>query len=103
MLNKIKDNLCFASALSVISCFIIMEQMFFATSILHVRLMQWDDDNLVEQAVNRCNQIWESIDPDKVSEMFFSLLLSHFLLQTMHSYRHCMFLTEMHHDSFFYL
>ncbi|KHN41009.1 MAU2 chromatid cohesion factor like [Glycine soja] len=40
-------------------------QLFFATSILHVRLMQWDDDNLVEQAVNRCNQIWESIDPDK--------------------------------------
>ncbi|KAG4955099.1 hypothetical protein AAZX31_14G192600 [Glycine max] len=40
-------------------------QMFFATSILHVRLMQWDDDNLVEQAVNRCNQIWESIAPDK--------------------------------------
>jgi len=44
-----------------------MEQMFFATSILHVRLMQWDDDNLVEQAVNKCNEIWESIDPDKVS------------------------------------
>ncbi|ESW13988.1 hypothetical protein PHAVU_008G243600 [Phaseolus vulgaris] len=40
-------------------------QMFFATSILHVRLMQWDDDNLVEQAVNKCNEIWESIDPDK--------------------------------------
>ncbi|XP_020212078.1 sister chromatid cohesion protein SCC4 isoform X2 [Cajanus cajan] len=40
-------------------------QMFFATSILHVRLMQWDDDNLVEQAVNKCNEIWELIDPDK--------------------------------------
>ncbi|CAJ1970797.1 unnamed protein product [Sphenostylis stenocarpa] len=40
-------------------------QMFFATSILHVRLMQWDDDNLVEQAVNKCNVIWESIDLDK--------------------------------------
>ncbi|XP_027940567.1 sister chromatid cohesion protein SCC4 [Vigna unguiculata] len=40
-------------------------QMFFATSILHVRLMQWDDDNLVEQAVNKCNEIWESIDLDK--------------------------------------
>uniref|UniRef100_A0A2N9HSB0 Uncharacterized protein n=1 Tax=Fagus sylvatica TaxID=28930 RepID=A0A2N9HSB0_FAGSY len=31
-------------------------QMFFATSILHVHLMQWDDENLVEQAVNRCDQ-----------------------------------------------
>ncbi|WVY90438.1 hypothetical protein V8G54_035952 [Vigna mungo] len=43
----------------------LQEQMFFATSILHVRLMQWDDDNLVEQAVNRCNEIWELIDLDK--------------------------------------
>ncbi|KAG2391400.1 Sister chromatid cohesion protein [Vigna angularis] len=40
-------------------------QMFFATSILHVRLMQWDDDNLVEQAVNKCNEIWELIDLHK--------------------------------------
>ncbi|XP_045829878.1 sister chromatid cohesion protein SCC4-like [Trifolium pratense] len=40
-------------------------QMFFATSILHVHLMQWDDNNLVEQAVNKCNEIWESIQPDK--------------------------------------
>jgi len=51
-----------------------MEQMFFATSILHVRLMQWDDDNLVEQAVNKCNEIWESIDPDKVSANVLELL-----------------------------
>ncbi|KAG5052868.1 hypothetical protein JHK85_005399 [Glycine max] len=59
-------EVCFPELqLSVISCFTIMDQLFFATSILHVRLMQWDDDNLVEQAVNRCNQIWESIDPDK--------------------------------------
>ncbi|XP_061347513.1 sister chromatid cohesion protein SCC4 isoform X2 [Gastrolobium bilobum] len=40
-------------------------QMFFATSILHFHLMQWNDDNLVEQAVNKCNEIWESIEPDK--------------------------------------
>ncbi|KAK7385639.1 hypothetical protein VNO78_31390 [Psophocarpus tetragonolobus] len=54
-------------------------QMFFATSILHVHLMQWDDDNLVEQAVNRCNQIWESIDPDKRQQcpglLFYNELL----------------------------
>ncbi|KAK1362599.1 hypothetical protein POM88_047073 [Heracleum sosnowskyi] len=30
-------------------------QMFFATSILHVHLMQCDDVSLVEQAVNQCN------------------------------------------------
>ncbi|OIW02622.1 hypothetical protein TanjilG_24073 [Lupinus angustifolius] len=40
-------------------------QMFFATSILHVHLMQWDEDSLVEQAVNKCNDIWDSIGPDK--------------------------------------
>ena len=55
------------SVLYVISCFITMDQMFFATSILHVHLMQWDDDNLVEQAVNKCSEIWQSIEPDKVS------------------------------------
>lgn len=42
-------------------------QMFFATSILHVHLMQWDDVNLVEGAVNKCKEVWESIQPDKVS------------------------------------
>ncbi|KAE9606065.1 hypothetical protein Lal_00025227 [Lupinus albus] len=40
-------------------------QMFFATSILHVHLMQWDEDSLVEQAVNKCNDIWDSIGLDK--------------------------------------
>ncbi|KAI9123985.1 hypothetical protein K1719_005285 [Acacia pycnantha] len=42
-------------------------QMFFATSILHVHLMQWDDDKLVEQAVNKCNKIWDSIESNEVS------------------------------------
>ncbi|GJX23146.1 sister chromatid cohesion protein SCC4 isoform X2 [Tanacetum coccineum] len=40
-------------------------QMFFATSVLHVHLMQWEDGSLVEGAVSRCNDVWESIDPDK--------------------------------------
>lgn len=48
-----------------------VHQMFFATSVLHVHLMQWDDENLVEQAVNRCDHVWESIDPNKVSAIFF--------------------------------
>lgn len=41
--------------------------MFFATSILHVHLMQWYDDNSVEQAVNKCDEVWESMEPEKVS------------------------------------
>ncbi|QHO27689.1 hypothetical protein HN873_021998 [Arachis hypogaea] len=53
--------------------------MFFATSILHVHLMQWDDDNLVEQAVKRCSEIWESIEPDKRQQcpglLFYNELL----------------------------
>lgn len=54
-------------------------QMFFATSLLHAHLMQWDDDNLVEQAVNKCNEIWESIQPDKRQQcpglLFYNELL----------------------------
>ena len=51
-----------------------MNQMFFATSILHVHLMQWDDVNLVERAVNKCNEVWESIEADKVSLLLLLLL-----------------------------
>lgn len=40
-------------------------QMFFATSILHVHLVQWEDVKSVESAVNRCDEVWGSIDPDK--------------------------------------
>lgn len=40
--------------------------MFFATSILHVHLMQWDDESTVERAVTKCNEVWESLDPQKV-------------------------------------
>ncbi|GAB2274700.1 hypothetical protein Dimus_009471 [Dionaea muscipula] len=40
-------------------------QMFFATSILHVRLMQWDDLHSVESAVSKCDEVWESLDLNK--------------------------------------
>ncbi|XP_028752776.1 sister chromatid cohesion protein SCC4 isoform X3 [Neltuma alba] len=54
-------------------------QMFFATSILHVHLMQWDDDKLVELAVNKCNEIWESIESNKrqqcIGLIFYNELL----------------------------
>ncbi|KAK1362590.1 hypothetical protein POM88_047064 [Heracleum sosnowskyi] len=36
-------------------------QMFFATSILHVHLMQWDDVSLVEQAVNQSHVHFVSV------------------------------------------
>lgn len=44
-----------------------MIQMFFASSILHVNLMQWQDENVVHAAVNRCDQVWESIELESVS------------------------------------
>jgi hypothetical protein len=56
---------------TLITCPVAVHQMFFATSVLHVHLMQWDDENLVEQAVNRCDHVWESINPNKVSAIFF--------------------------------
>lgn len=43
--------------------------MFFATSVLHVHLMQWCDDNLVQSALNRCDQLWDSMPPDRVSSL----------------------------------
>lgn len=48
--------------------------MFFATSILHVHLMQWENESSVQDAVNRCNAIWKSIESEKVSPV--PLLLS---------------------------
>ncbi|KAK3039861.1 hypothetical protein RJ639_028254, partial [Escallonia herrerae] len=54
-------------------------QMFFATSILHTHLMQWDDVSLVEGAVNRCNMVWESIEPDKYyADIMLYLMLNAF-------------------------
>ena len=42
-------------------------QMFFASSMLHVHLFQWQDSALVQRAVLRCSDVWESIRPDQVS------------------------------------
>lgn len=67
MLQSPAITVRYNGCLFVISFLIPMYQMFFATSILHVHLMQWDDDKLVEQAVNKCNEIWESIESNKVS------------------------------------
>ncbi|XAR60838.1 hypothetical protein NMG60_11034362 [Bertholletia excelsa] len=66
-------------------------QMFFATSILHVLLMQWDDPNLVERAVNRCSEVWNSIQPDKkrqcIGLLFYNELLHIFYLLRICDYK----------------
>ncbi|KAL8087631.1 sister chromatid cohesion protein SCC4 [Apium graveolens] len=66
-------------------------QMFFATSILHVHLMLWDDVTLVEQAVNRCNVVWDSIPLDKRLHchglLFYNELLHIFYLLRICDYK----------------
>ncbi|XP_040993384.1 sister chromatid cohesion protein SCC4 [Juglans microcarpa x Juglans regia] len=63
-------------------------QMFFATSVLHVHLMQWEDENLVEQAVNRCDHVWESIDPNK-RQKCLGLLFYNELLHLFYRFHIC--------------
>ncbi|KAF6146598.1 hypothetical protein GIB67_008884 [Kingdonia uniflora] len=53
-------------------------QMFFATSILQVHLMQWDDVNLVKRAVKNCDEVWEMIPPEKRQQCIESLESSYF-------------------------
>ncbi|CAL1411900.1 unnamed protein product [Linum trigynum] len=66
-------------------------QMFFATSILHVHLMQWPDDNLVQSALHRCDEIWGSLSPDKTEQclglFFYNELLHIFYLLRVCNYK----------------
>ncbi|XP_071720041.1 sister chromatid cohesion protein SCC4 [Rutidosis leptorrhynchoides] len=66
-------------------------QMFFATSVLHVHLMQWDDGSLVESAVTRCNDVWESVDPERRQQclglFFYNELLHIFYLLRICDYK----------------
>ncbi|KAK9115976.1 hypothetical protein Sjap_014923 [Stephania japonica] len=63
-------------------------QMFFATSMLHVRLMQWEDLNSVEKAVQKCSEVWEFITPDK-KQQCPGLLFYNELLHTFYRLRIC--------------
>ncbi|KAJ8560839.1 hypothetical protein K7X08_022699 [Anisodus acutangulus] len=66
-------------------------QMFFATSILHVHLMQWENESSVQDAVNRCNVIWESIGSEKRQQclglLFYNELLHVFYLLRICDYK----------------
>ncbi|XP_027183780.1 sister chromatid cohesion protein SCC4 [Coffea eugenioides] len=66
-------------------------QMFFATSILHVHLMQWSDVSLVEGAVKRCNMLWESFSPEKGQQclglLFYNEMLHIFYLLRVCDYK----------------
>ncbi|KAG6403536.1 hypothetical protein SASPL_135760 [Salvia splendens] len=71
-------------------------QMFFATSILHVHVIQWDSTSLVEESVNGCNLLWESIEPDK-KQQCLGLLFYHELLQLFYLLRMCDYKTAAQH------
>nr|XP_009620826.1 sister chromatid cohesion protein SCC4 isoform X2 [Nicotiana tomentosiformis]XP_016443323.1 PREDICTED: uncharacterized protein LOC107768693 isoform X2 [Nicotiana tabacum] len=63
--------------------------MFFATSILHVHLMQWENESSVQDAVNRCNVIWKSIESEKqcLGLLFYNELLHVFYLLRICDYK----------------
>ncbi|CAN0876865.1 Sister chromatid cohesion protein SCC4 [Linum grandiflorum] len=63
-------------------------QMFFAASVLHVHLMQWDDDSLVQTALHRCDEIWGSLSPD-MREQCSGLLFYNELLHIFYQLRIC--------------
>ncbi|KAK1283245.1 hypothetical protein QJS10_CPB21g01774 [Acorus calamus] len=63
-------------------------QMFFATSMLHVHLMQWDDESSVERAAERCNEVWELIQPDQ-RQHCLGLFFYNELLHTFYRLRIC--------------
>ncbi|KAF6172649.1 hypothetical protein GIB67_041972 [Kingdonia uniflora] len=68
--------------------FMSARQMFFATSILHVHLMQWDDVNLVKRAVKNCDEVWEMIPPEKRLQCI-GLFFHNELLHTFYLLRIC--------------
>lgn len=63
-------------------------QMFFATSIFHVHLMQWDDVNLVERALTKCDEVWESFELNK-RQQCLGLLFYNELLHLFYRFRIC--------------
>ncbi|XP_011041749.1 PREDICTED: uncharacterized protein LOC105137639 isoform X2 [Populus euphratica] len=63
-------------------------QMFFATSVLHVHLMQWYDDNSVQSALRRCDDLWESLGPDR-REQCLGLLFYNELLHIFYQLHVC--------------
>lgn len=71
-------------------------QMFFATAILHVHLMQWDDENSVLRSISQCDRVWESIDPNRRGQCL-GLLFYNELLHIFYRLRICDYKNAAHH------
>ncbi|EEF29458.1 conserved hypothetical protein [Ricinus communis] len=66
----------------------LVAQMFFATSVLHVHLMQWCDDNLVQTALHRCDHLWDALGPER-REQCLGLMFYNELLHIFYQLRIC--------------
>ncbi|XP_050216987.1 sister chromatid cohesion protein SCC4 [Mercurialis annua] len=71
-------------------------QMFFATSVLHVHLMQWHDNSLVQSALHRCDHLWDSLGPEK-REKCLGLMFYNELLHIFYQLRTCDFKNATQH------
>ncbi|KAL8172072.1 hypothetical protein V2J09_023876 [Rumex salicifolius] len=67
---------------------LLVRQMFFATSILHVSLMQWSDTNSVEGIVAKCDETWGLIEINN-RQKCFGLLFYNELLHIFYRLRIC--------------
>lgn len=63
-------------------------EMVFSTSILHVHLMQWEDAASVQQAVVKCDEVWDSISAEQ-KKACLGLHLYNELLHTFYLLRVC--------------
>ncbi|KAH7285526.1 hypothetical protein KP509_33G031900 [Ceratopteris richardii] len=63
-------------------------EMVFSTSILHVHLMQWEDTAVVQEAVAKCDEIWDSM-PSAQRKACHGLHLYNELLHTFYTLRIC--------------
>eukprot|EP00249_Psilotum_nudum_P021173 c28002_g1_i1 orf=52-2076(+) len=73
-----------------------LEVMVFATSILHVHLMQWEDRAVVEQAVTRTDEIWILMPPEQ-RKKWRGLHVYNELLHVFYLLRVCNYKEASHH------
>ncbi|XP_010555016.1 PREDICTED: uncharacterized protein LOC104824615 [Tarenaya hassleriana] len=71
-------------------------QMFFTASLLHVHIMQWTDDYTVESAVQRCDEVWQTIPPDR-RERCPGLLFYNEMLHVFYRLRLCDYKNAQRH------
>ncbi|CAA7058050.1 unnamed protein product [Microthlaspi erraticum] len=72
-------------------------QMFFTASMLHVHIMQWTDDYSVEKAVQRCDDIWQTVSSSDKTERCPGLFFYNEMLHVFYRLRLCDYKNAQHH------